>query len=126
MRYQPTQLAGGIYGLLVGDALGVPYEFHSANVPEQPYRTRGSGFVVDTLRSAQAVQSAGDYASIVRAAIALGNDTDTTACVAGGIAGIRFGLAGIPAHWLADLQGRDIVEPLVAQLIAWQQGTTTP
>jgi ADP-ribosylglycohydrolase len=23
------QLAGGVWGLLVGDALGVPYEFHS-------------------------------------------------------------------------------------------------
>ncbi|MDQ1811823.1 ADP-ribosylglycohydrolase family protein [Massilia sp. CCM 9210] len=26
----PERLAGGIVGLLVGDALGVPYEFHKA------------------------------------------------------------------------------------------------
>lgn len=95
-------------------------------LPEQPYRTRGSGLVVDTLRSAQAVQSEGNYADIVRAAIMLGNDTDTTACVAGGIAGIRFGLEGIPAQWREELRGRDIVAPLVAQLIAWHQGAATP
>ena len=91
-------------------------------MPEQPFRIRGSGFVVDTLRSAQAVQSAGDYAAIVRAAIMLGNDTDTTSCVAGGIAGLRLGLQDIPAHWLTDLRGRDIVDPLVARLTLWRQG----
>jgi ADP-ribosyl-[dinitrogen reductase] hydrolase len=25
------RIEGGIYGLLVGDALGVPYEFHAQN-----------------------------------------------------------------------------------------------
>jgi len=89
--------------------------------PDQPYRTRGSGFVVDTLRSAQVVQDAGDYAAIVRAAVALGNDTDTTACVAGGIAGLRFGVDGIPPRWLDDLRGRNLVDPLIARLITWHQ-----
>jgi ADP-ribosyl-[dinitrogen reductase] hydrolase len=46
--------------------------------------------------------------------------------LAGGIAGIRFGLDGIPAAWREDLRGRDIVEPLVAQLIAWHQGAAMP
>ncbi len=87
--------------------------------PEEPYRTRGSGFVVDTLRSAQSVQGAGDYAAVVKAAIALGNDTDTTACVAGGIAGLRFGLTGIPVRWRDGLRGHALVAPLVQQLIAW-------
>src|SRR5580698_777912 len=27
---QRTRLRGGLFGLLIGDALGVPYEFHSA------------------------------------------------------------------------------------------------
>ncbi len=89
--------------------------------PDQPYPVRGKGFVVDTLRSAQAVQSAGDYAAVVRAAIALGNDTDTTACVAGGIAGIRAGVDNLPAIWLTGLRGHDIVDPLVLRLIAWHQ-----
>jgi ADP-ribosyl-[dinitrogen reductase] hydrolase len=89
--------------------------------PEHPYRIRGSGFVVDTLHSAHVVQQAGDYAAIVRAAIALGNDTDTTACVAGGIAGLRLGIEKIPAHWRFNLRGRDLVNPLIERLIAWHQ-----
>jgi ADP-ribosylglycohydrolase len=79
---------------------------------------RGSGYVVDCLRSARAVQSAGGYEQIVKAAIALGDDTDTTACVAGGIAGLIHGERGIPARWLAALRGRSLVEPLLAALAA--------
>ena len=26
-----TKISGGLYGLLIGDALGVPYEFHMAD-----------------------------------------------------------------------------------------------
>jgi ADP-ribosyl-[dinitrogen reductase] hydrolase len=91
-------------------------EFHVR--PDGDATGRGTGYVVDALRSARQVQSAGDYEAIVRAAIRLGNDTDTTACLAGGIAGIRFGLAGIPARWREGLQGRDVVEPLLDQLLA--------
>jgi ADP-ribosyl-[dinitrogen reductase] hydrolase len=29
MPYDANRVAGGIYGLLLGDALGVPYEFHA-------------------------------------------------------------------------------------------------
>jgi ADP-ribosyl-[dinitrogen reductase] hydrolase len=58
-----------------------------------------------------------DYADAVRRAIALGNDTDTTAAVAGGIAGIRFGLSGIPATWRERLRGQDILVDLQSSLI---------
>jgi ADP-ribosylglycohydrolase len=49
----------------------------------------------------------------VRAAIAFGNDTDTTACVAGGIAGIRHGVGGIPKLWLDTMRGKHLVERLL-------------
>jgi ADP-ribosylglycohydrolase len=42
------------------------------------------------------VRSAGSYETVVRAAIRLGNDTDTTACVAGGLAGLRDGVGALP------------------------------
>ena len=96
-------------------------EFHVR--PDEDATGRGTGYVVDALRSARQVQSAGDYEAIVRAAIRLGNDTDTTACIAGGIAGIRFGLAGIPARWREGLRGRDLVEPLLDELLARRAGT---
>jgi len=50
--------------------------------------------------------------------IRLGHDTDTTACIAGGIAGLRFGLSGIPERWRLGLQGREVVEPLLQALLA--------
>jgi ADP-ribosylglycohydrolase len=58
--------------------------------------------VVETWYSAIECQRESVEATI-RAAIQLGNDTDTTAAVAGGIAGVRFGIEGVPAAWRAAL-----------------------
>jgi len=76
----------------------------------------GTGYVVDCLLSARHACKECSYESIVRSAIALGHDTDTTACVAGGIAGIRHGAKGIPPHWLSALRGRDVLDPLLHRL----------
>ena len=62
--------------------------------------------------------AAGDYETAVKAAVALGHDTDTTAAVAGGIAGIHHGRAHIPARWLDALRGRELYEPLLERLLA--------
>ncbi|KAB8145781.1 ADP-ribosylglycohydrolase family protein [Chloroflexia bacterium SDU3-3] len=78
----------------------------------------GGGYVVDCLRSARWAMGAGSYEQVVKAAVALGHDTDTTACVAGGIAGIRDGVAGIPTRWREALLGQDLVAPLVQRLLA--------
>jgi ADP-ribosylglycohydrolase len=79
---------------------------------------RGTGYVVDTLWSAHRAMRQPDYASVLRTAIGFGNDTDTTACVAGGLAGVREGVDGIPADWLTGLRGQDLAGPLVAKLVA--------
>ncbi|MFZ6745522.1 ADP-ribosylglycohydrolase family protein [Undibacterium sp. JH2W] len=81
----------------------------------------GSGYVVDSLRSALMVVEAGNYETVVRAAVSLGNDTDTTACIAGGIAGIRDGITGIPARWRNQLRGETILTPLLKQLLAYHE-----
>jgi ADP-ribosyl-[dinitrogen reductase] hydrolase len=79
----------------------------------------GSGYVVDTLHGARHALTVGgdDYAAVVRAAIALGRDTDTTACVAGGLAGLRAGVAGIPAAWRSALRGAEQVDRLLGRLL---------
>jgi ADP-ribosylglycohydrolase len=78
----------------------------------------GSGYVVDTLWSAwSAFATSSSYAETIERAIRLGSDTDTTAAVAGGLAGIYWGRSGIPQAWLSALRGREIVEPLVARLV---------
>ena len=56
------------------------------------------------------------YEDAVKQAIALGDDTDTTACITGGLAGILFGLESIPARWMETLQGRAAVTALAERL----------
>jgi len=87
--------------------------------PEEPPRGTGSGYVVDCLRSARLAVAAGPYELAVRTAIALGNDTDTTAAVAGGVAGLRDGVEAIPARWRDRLRGRELCGPLIEALTAW-------
>ena len=92
--------------------------------PENAAAIHGSGYVLDTLWSARAsVLAGGNYAGCVRAAIALGHDTDTTACVAGGIAGILHGHADIPAQWRECLRGQELVQPLLERLLARHAST---
>ncbi len=78
---------------------------------------KGSGFVIDSLFSAEWALEQGNYEQVVKAAISLGHDTDTTACIAGGIAGIRDGIAAIPQRWLENLREREIVEGLLEKLL---------
>ena len=82
--------------------------------PEQPWQGKGSGYVVDCLRSAFMILArAESYEEAVKQAVMLGDDTDTTACVAGGLAGIVYGEDGIPVRWLKALRGREVVEELL-------------
>ena len=54
----------------------------------------------------------GSYRDCVLAAVNLGNDADTTACVAGAMAGVRYGYGAIPAEWLKALRGAPMIEAL--------------
>ncbi len=84
--------------------------------PDEFVKGTGGGYVVDCLRSARWAVEQGNYEQVVRAAIELGDDTDTTACVAGGIAGVRDGIAAIPERWRKNLRGQDLVRPLMERL----------
>ena len=86
-------------------------------LPDEAAEGKGSGYVVDCLKSARWAMSYGDYEQVVKSAISLGNDTDTTACVAGGIAGIRDGIDAIPERWRTQLRSGDLYEPELEKLI---------
>lgn len=92
-------------------------EMETHILPDDPREPVGSGYVVDSLFSAKWACSNPDFESIVKAAISLGDDTDTTACIAGGIAGIRFGFDAIPLRWRENLRGRELYQPLLEKLI---------
>ena len=120
-----NKLKGGIFGMLVGDALGVPYEFHEPEYSEEfEFRLRpdedgiwvgnGGGYVIDSLRSTvMLLRKSASYEEVVKGAIALGHDTDTTACIAGGLAGIIYGYEGIPQRWLNGLREKKKVDSLL-------------
>lgn len=78
---------------------------------------RGTGYVVDTIWSARSALEQATFEDVAKAAIRYGNDTDTTAAVACGLAGVRFGIDGIPARWLQQLRGFDLVQPLLTELM---------
>lgn len=86
--------------------------------PEELPEAGGSGYVVDCLHSARTALLADEFEHVVHGAIALGNDTDTTAAVAGGIAGVRCGAAAIPERWRSALRGRELLQPLLDRLLA--------
>ena len=86
--------------------------------PDDPPAGTGGGYVLDCLNSARLAVVAGGYEDVVKAAVAMGNDTDTTACVAGGIAGLRDGVEAIPLRWREALRGQEIVAPLLERLAA--------
>ena len=74
----------------------------------------GGGWVLDSFWSAwEAFASASSYRETIERCIRYGHDTDTTAAIAGGLAGLRWGVDGIPAEWIAALRGRDLVERIL-------------
>ena len=86
--------------------------------PDQPWEGTGTGYVVDCLRSAfMILLQASGYEDGVKRAVLLGNDTDTTACVAGGLLGIRYGVQGIPDRWMSMLREREKAEALLKRCL---------
>ena len=53
-----------------------------------------------------------NYKDTVLAAVNLGNDTDTIAAIAGGLAGILYGFESIPSNWINDLQKKEEIMAL--------------
>jgi len=69
-----------------------------------------SGYVISTLEaSLWCLAQHHDFRSTVLAAVNLGGDTDTTAAVTGGMAGLHYGLSSIPSEWINALARRDEV-----------------
>ncbi len=94
--------------LIVGEG---PRDVASSLVDVPTSQIRSGGFVLDTERAALwCLANTSSYAECVLAAVNLGDDTDTTAAVAGGLAGIVYGMGGIPGKWLNALLGKATID----------------
>lgn len=72
-----------------------------------------SGYVLATLEaSIWCLTNTNSYKEAVLKAVNLGHDTDTTAAVVGGLAGIYYGYENIPQEWIKQIQKIDYIEKL--------------
>ena len=78
-----------------------------------PYEDlRSGGYVMESIHSSiWCFLQRDTYNEVVLTAINLGHDTDTTAAIAGGLAGLYYGAASMPDYWLASIARlEDIME----------------
>lgn len=89
---------------------GEPFAYDTPDRDSTP----STGYVLDTMQAVLwAVADGHDYPSTVLNAVNLGGDADTIAALAGGVAGILYGMESIPDEWISALRGRDIIEAVL-------------
>ena len=88
---------------------------------------KSTGYVVHTLEAALwCFLNTDSYEECVLKAVNLGDDTDTTGCVAGGLAGVLYGTDAIPAEWIAALPRQDDLTKLFQTFIGKMQKPSEP
>lgn len=86
---------------------------------KEPPSIRGTGYFVHAIEAAiWAVAGADDFRSGALRAANLGDDADTTAAIAGQLAGARWGTAAIPLEWRQKLARGDRIASLARSLFA--------
>ena len=85
-----------------------------SNVPETAIKS--GGYVIHTLEaSVWCLLNTSSFQDAVLKAVNLGEDTDTTGCVTGGLAGLYYGLNSIPKDWLDAIVRKEDIGKLLMQ-----------
>ncbi len=80
---------------------------------------RSGGYVMETLTAAiWCLLTTDNFRDCLLKAVNLGGDTDTTGCVAGGLAGVCYGVDAIATEWLGALARKDDITPLFERFAA--------
>lgn len=127
VEYDRDLMRSCIYGLAIGDALGVPYgsrgrgtfectgmagggtHGHIASRPIEAVES--DGYREHTLEAALwCLLNTGSYADCVLKAVDLGGDTDATAAVAGAPAGAYYRFEAIPPKRIDRLRGKAVMD----------------
>jgi ADP-ribosyl-[dinitrogen reductase] hydrolase len=76
-----------------------------------------SGYVLHSLEASfWCFLNSNSYEETVLKAVNLGGDTDTTAAIAGGLAGIYYGIENIPQKWIENLVRTNDIKDLAERL----------
>lgn len=76
---------------------------------------KSTGYVIHSLEAALwCLATTGSYKECVLKAVNLGEDTDTVAAIAGGLAGVYYGYDAIPEEWKNVIAKRGWIEDLCA------------
>lgn len=87
---------------------------------------KSSGYVVDTLEAAfYSFLKNDDIWPSLLFSVNLGQDTDTVACVTGGLAGTYYGFDGLDPAWVNRLARHDEIETLISDFLAKKHPTRT-
>lgn len=71
---------------------------------------QATSFVVHTYEaSLWSLLHTNSFQEAIMTAVNFGDDTDTTACVTGGLAAIMYGEDGIPDEWVESLRAKDVI-----------------
>ena len=85
-----------------------------AQVPAEGIR--GSGYVVETLEAVVwALVTTGSFEEALLKVVNLGQDTDTTGAIAGGLAALYYGYDAIPAEWIDEIKKKEWIAELCDQ-----------
>jgi len=83
---------------------------------EPELHIHSGGYVMETLTaSLWCLLTTNNFSDCALKAVNLGDDTDTTGCVAGGLAGVLYGFDAIPAEWRLPLPRQQELRELFAR-----------
>lgn len=99
------------------EELGAYHDLLRGDLASQPeLRIHSGGYVMETLKaSLWCLLTTDNFSDCVLKAVNLGDDTDTTGCVAGGLAGVVYGFDAIPAEWRLALPRQQDLRELFAK-----------
>ncbi|MBR6083061.1 MAG: ADP-ribosylglycohydrolase family protein [Salinivirgaceae bacterium] len=79
---------------------------------------QSGGYVIDSIEaSIWCLANSTKYDECTLLAVNLGDDTDTTAAIAGGLAGLYYGTDGIPQEWLNCIQRKEWIDRLCQKVV---------
>lgn len=82
------------------------------NIPSDEIKS--GGYCINTLEaSLWCLLNNSSYMDTILEAVNLGYDTDTTACVTGGLAGLHYGYDDVPEEWITALAKKDYIDTII-------------